>query len=569
MQAKEHPKYTGVNIGRVVMGLLILWGGYESGLLALIVVCILFLVTGLGWLLITEAGLLNEDLHPNAAYIPTTIDILSMSLLVYFTGAADSFLVLGYIYAIVICAQNMRIPQGLYATILAIASYNLASYLVYFNVIPLVNIFSPGTVYSGTYLIFATAVVSLACVMIYLIVRGMARHNHQMLLSSMDANAAKNDFLANMSHEIRTPLNVILNAAELLEDTELDAGQRQIIHLFRSSGKTLVQLINDVLDFSRIEARELQIATRPFVLDELITNAADGQSFQAREKGLQFNVCKDYPLELQLIGDNLRITQVLYNLISNAIKYTSQGQIDLIINATLQPAQRECRLQIQVIDTGPGIPQEKHALLFQRFFQLDGATLNRQGTGLGLAITSELVRLMDGSITVQSQPGQGSTFTVQLTLPMDVPDTKEPASISDAHLQGSSMRHLLAARPVRILIAEDIEVNRILLEKFFSDTGAVVDFAHDGRQAVDQFMAQSYQIIFMDMKMPELDGYEATRQIRRLEVEQFLQHTPIVALTANATEADQAQARAAGCDEFISKPVSRQKLFQVILDLAA
>jgi PAS domain S-box-containing protein len=362
------------------------------------------------------------------------------------------------------------------------------------------------------------------------------------------ASRAKDAFLATMSHEIRTPLSAVLGLAELLERTRLDAEQLQYLRAMRSAGDGLLTIINDILDFSRVEAGAVRFEQVPF--DPLAVSRDVVALLQptAQAKGLALALEAAPGPQPQLVGDGVRVRQVLTNLVGNALKFTEVGQVLVRLEVKDGGTGRR-RLRLEVQDSGIGISLDAQDKLFRDFFQAEDGNARRfGGTGLGLAISKRMVEGMGGSIGVSSRPGSGSTFWFEFNLATVVErpraHTPMPATAPE-RLSG------------RVLLAEDNPINRLVAEKMLRRLGLEVVLAADGRQAVDRFQEGPVDAILMDMQMPEVDGPDATRAIRRLEVGT---HVPVIALTANALPEDRRRCFEAGMDDFLSKPVRQEAL---------
>ena len=372
------------------------------------------------------------------------------------------------------------------------------------------------------------------------------------------ASDAKSQFLATMSHEIRTPLNGIVGLSEVLNTTKLNASQQEMVNLVRTSGETLERLVSDVLDSAKIEADKLELCLAPFDLRETIETAAHTFRTRAEEKAVAFNLEIHPEAEGRYLGDAVRIRQIISNLTSNAVKFTEKGQVDIQVDA-LQIDGESVELRIQVSDTGIGFDPKASQHLFNRFEQADNSISRRfGGTGLGLSICKSLCELMDGSISATSQLGSGSRFEVRiqvkyaealktgLRLPMGLIND-DTAFLNEASVGSTGLR---------VLVAEDNPINQKVITFMLEPMGMTPVMAANGREALDLFKVGSFDLILMDMMMPEMDGLAATQAIRVWEKENNLPRTPIAMLSANAMSEHVKAALAAGCDVHIAKPVT-------------
>jgi signal transduction histidine kinase/CheY-like chemotaxis protein len=407
------------------------------------------------------------------------------------------------------------------------------------------------------------ASIVVAILLVWQVLR-VQRANRRARLAQTDAehaNAAKSDFLANVSHEIRTPLNGILGMTRLVLDGPLTEEKRSDLEVVRVSGESLLNIINDVLDSSKIEAGQLTIDMAPFALRQLVHEIEILFTARAREKNLELHLDYDPTLPERVIGDAGRIRQIVTNLVSNAIKFTGQGSVTIQVEKHHR-TYSEVRLRISVRDTGIGIADEHHDKLFAKFTQLDPSAARKYGgTGLGLAISKRLAELMGGSVGFTSRLGAGSTFCFDMTLRID--SAKPNELLTEPRASASGFRY---KNRLRILVAEDNAVNQRVLVRCLEKLGCQVDIASNGVEALEKWRPSLYHLVLMDCQMPEMDGYEATAQIRSQEHGQS--HTPIVAITAHAMNGDRERCKRAGMDDYLSKPIDFDQLTRVVASCA-
>jgi signal transduction histidine kinase/ActR/RegA family two-component response regulator len=393
---------------------------------------------------------------------------------------------------------------------------------------------------------------------------GVSREEMTVLLKEAQAaNRLKSEFLANISHEIRTPMNGIIGMTEIALSSSRDDDQKDCLRLVKVSSDSLLAIINDILDFSKIEAGKLDLDLVDFSIRELLGDTIQSIKIVAKKKelALGFDVADGVPEWMR--GDPLRLRQILVNLLGNAIKFTAKGsvQVSLACDPAFAAAGKEVQLHFAVRDTGIGIPIEQQKHIFEPFRQADGSTSRKYGgTGLGLTICSHLAAMMGGRIWVESRPGCGSVFHVTAVLAR-----AEQKAVAPAAEPGNSAETTTGGK-LHILLAEDNAINQTLAVRLLQRSGHSVVCANDGRQALEAFGREHFDLVLMDVQMPYMDGFEATSEIRRVEGA-VAKHTPILALTANAMKGDRERCLAGGMDGYVAKPIRPQQLFDAIAGL--
>jgi signal transduction histidine kinase/DNA-binding NarL/FixJ family response regulator/HPt (histidine-containing phosphotransfer) domain-containing protein len=383
---------------------------------------------------------------------------------------------------------------------------------------------------------------------------------NQLAITSDMANLFKTQFLANMSHDIRTPLNGVIGMAKLLSETSLTGDQIEFAQSIINSGEALLSLINDILDISKIEAGELVLEATPFDLRVLLQRMMVPLKILTKKKQIDFRIEYAEDAPSQFIADEHRLAQVINNLAGNAIKFTDHGYVAVRIFC-LEKNDDQAVMRVEVADTGVGIPESAQSVIFEKFKQADASTTRRYGgTGLGLAISKQLVEMMSGTLCLVSEEEVGSTFFFEIPLPL----AKTPVVASDRD-QADDTDDAPRTLDAHILLVEDSLTNQQVAGRVIENNGCSVVIANNGQEALDILSREAFDLIFMDCQMPVMDGYEATRIIRKQQRGKGVAYTPIVALTANVLPAEKAKCIEAGMDDYITKPIDFDEVRKTIV----
>ncbi len=505
-----------------------------------------FFILYMGFVLAVLISIVLVPGVPWRPYLAIFADTMAANTSVLLTGVTHSPLFLTYIWIIV--TQGTRYGR---AKLRVAAALSLAGYCA---VLAITDEFRNSTLEA---LIQIAALIALP-----LYLNSMLQSLNRARREAEVANQAKSDFLAHMTHEIRTPLNGVVGTARVLESTSLDRKQRHLVEALNVSARSLRALIDNVLDFAKIEAGKLDIVVRPLNVRQVVRESVLTLEAETKQKGLRVSCQIDDNVPGAVIGDENRIREVLLNLLSNALKFTEAGEILTEASCIERPDPDHAVLRFAVTDTGIGIPADKLDELFESFTQLESSAGRRYGgTGLGTTIARDLVQLMGGKLEVNSVLGQGTTFWFDLEL-----ELCSPAQTDTELAHGSELAEA-SWKGKRVLVGEDDPISARVVQEFLGRLGCESDVAPDGAEVLLRLAAGGYHMVLLDMRMPVTDGVSAARQWRAIESKNKSgNRLPIIALTANATTQDQKACLSAGMDGFLTKPVEPEALARVLED---